>query len=236
MDDWKSEDSTGKRVGKVILSAFLSGLFGVLIAEVVANSLVEISITPVFSIVFGSAFFILGAAIVYRVFSSLTENDKRTIMIIFALLVFASSAFSFLLEKDWVSLSPMAKVPMYAVVGLSLAFALTFSFTEFINMGLCDRCCKTDFENNPVIGSKKQIFLIFAGAIVMGGTLGVMFGVIDVENDDKFHEKFTKNLILSLPLGFVVGAIIGGINQIMRGSPQLYTQWTPSTSVSHDDI
>jgi len=235
MNDWGSDDSCGKRLGKVILSAFLSGLFGVLIAEVVANSLVEISITPVFSIVFGSAFFILGAAIVYRVFASLSENDKRTIMIVFALLVFASSAFSFLLEKDWVDLPSAAKIPMYAVVGLSLSFALTFSFTEFINMGICDRCCKTDFENNPVIGSKKQIFLIFAGAIVMGSVLGIMFGVIDVENDDMLHKKFNENLILSLPLGFVVGAIIGGVNQIMRSaSTQLYTQWTPATSHTND--
>lgn len=51
MEDFPADDSTGKRVGKIILSGFLSGLFGVLIAEVVANSLVEISITPVFSIV-----------------------------------------------------------------------------------------------------------------------------------------------------------------------------------------
>jgi len=230
MDDWKTEDSTGKRAGKIILSGFLSGLFGVLIAEVVANSLVEISITPVFSIVFGSAFFILGAAIMYRVFTSMNEN--RNIMIVFALLVFASAAFSILLEKNWLPLPPAAKVPMYAVVGLSLAFALTFSFTEFINMGVCDRCCKTDFENNPVIGSKKQIFLIFAGAIIMGSVLGVLFGVIDVENDDQLHEKFNKNLILSLPLGFFLGTIIGVINQVMRGTPQLYTQWSaPSSSV-----
>jgi len=238
MEDFPTDDSAGKRVGKIILSGFLSGLFGVLIAEVVANSLVEISITPVFSIVFGSAFFILGAAILYRVFTSLTENDKRTIMIIFALLVFASSAFSFLLEKDWVPLPPAAKIPMYAVVGLSLSFALTFSFTEFINMGICDRCCKTDFENNPVIGSKKQIFLIFAGAFTLGTALGVMFGVIDVEDDvQALHQRFQENLILSLPLGFIVGAVIGSINQYMRSAPQqLYTQWKPSTSVNHDDI
>ena len=45
----------------------------------------------------------------------------------------------------------------YAVVGLSLAFALSFTFTEFINMGLCDRCCKTNFEDDPIIATKKQV-------------------------------------------------------------------------------
>lgn len=50
----------------------------------------------------------------------------------------------------------------YGVVGLSLAFALSFSFTEFITMGLCDKCCKTDFENHPIISKKKQVhFYLF---------------------------------------------------------------------------
>jgi len=234
MEDFPSEDSCVKRGGKIVLSGLLSGLFGVLVAEVVANSLVEISITPVFSIVFGAAFFVLGVAILYRVLTSLTEQDKRGVMIAFSALVFASSACSFLLERDWVPLPPVAKIPMYAVVGLSLSFALTFSFTEFINMGLCDKCCRTDFENNPIIAKKKQIFLIFAGAIIMGSILGVMFGVIDVENDDQLHEKFNENLILSLPLGFVLGALIGVVNQYMRGSPELYTKFSPRSQV--DDI
>lgn len=234
MEDFPAEDSCAKRTGKVVLSALLAGLFGVLVAEVVANSLVEISITPVFSIVFGVAFFILGVAILYRVLTSLSEQDTRSIMIGFSVLVFLSSACSFLLERDWVPVPVVAKIPMYAIVGLSLSFALTFSFTEFINMGLCDRCCRTDFENKPIIGTKKQIFLIFAGAIVMGSVLGVLFGVIDVENDDALHERFNRNLILSLPLGFVLGAIVGAINQVIRGAPDVYTN---ISSTSHiDDI
>jgi len=235
MEDFPAEDSCVKRVGKMVLSGLLSGLFGVLVAEVVANSLVEISITPVFSIVFGAAFFVLGIAILYRVLQSLTEQDKRSIMVAFSILVFASSACSFLLERDWVPLPAVAKIPMYAIVGLSRSVALTFSFTEFINMGVCDRCCRTDFENNPIIGTKKQIFLIFAGAIIMGSVLGVMFGVIDVENDDQLHKKFNENLILSLPLGFVLGAIVGVINQFMRGAPELYTKFN-NTSSHIDDI
>lgn len=237
MEEFPKDDTGGKRVGKVLLSGFLGGLFGVLVAEVVANSLVEISITPYFSIVFGVAFAILGAAILYRVLTSLTEQDKRSIMVAFAVLVFGSSACSFLLERDWVPLPPMAKVPMYALVGLSLSFALTFSFTEFVNMGICDKCCRTDFENNPVIGTKKQIFLIFAGAVIMGSVLGVLFGVIDVENDTQLHNKFNENLIISLPLGFVIGSIIGSINQVIRGTPDVYTKLSLNHGPSlNDDI
>ncbi len=44
-------DSPGRRVGKCLLSALIAGVYGIVVAEVVANSLVEISITPIFSIV-----------------------------------------------------------------------------------------------------------------------------------------------------------------------------------------
>lgn len=44
-------DSTGKRLAKSFVSMFIAAIVGVVIAEVVANSLIEISITYVFSIV-----------------------------------------------------------------------------------------------------------------------------------------------------------------------------------------
>lgn len=47
------DDSLGKRIGKCFLSGIFAGLFGVVVAEVVANSLIEISVTPIFSVVWG---------------------------------------------------------------------------------------------------------------------------------------------------------------------------------------
>lgn len=60
-----SDESLGKRIGKSLLSSLIAGIFGVVVAEVVANSLVEISITPVFSIVCAELFFYL--ILFYRV-------------------------------------------------------------------------------------------------------------------------------------------------------------------------
>jgi len=227
-----SEDSTAKRIGKCIGSMFVGLAIGVVIAEVVANSLIEISVTPVFSIVFGIAFILLGLALVWRVWKSVTESSRRIFMIMFAILVFISGIFSFILEERWVSMSAAAKIPMYAIIGVSLSFALTFSLTEFINLGLCDKCCNTDFENNPLIGSKKQIFIIFAGSIIMGAIFGVLFGVIDVENDDPQHTKFKENLIWSIPLGGILGAVLGFINQFLRSSPREFLAWGSSSPAS----
>lgn len=230
-------DSFGKRFAKCILSSFIASIFGVVVAEVVANSLVEISVTPIFSVVFGVAFFLLGAALVFRAFTSLNESSKRGFMIFFALLVFASGLFSFLLQKNWVQMDPEPKSAMYAIVGLSLAFSLSFSFTEFINMGLCDRCCNTDFENSPVISSKSQVILIFAGTALMGGFHGFMFGFLDVENDDARQTKVTENLIWSIPLGAGIGAFIGFLNQWLRSAPASngYAQWSTKVPIIRTD-
>lgn len=43
------DDSIWKRIAKCLLSGFLAALFGVVVSEVVANSLIEISVTPIFS-------------------------------------------------------------------------------------------------------------------------------------------------------------------------------------------
>jgi len=219
------EGSSRTRIAKCIASMFAGALIGLVIAEVVANSLIEISFTFVFSIVFGIAFILLGIALCWRIWKSVPETSKRMFLMFFALLIFASGIFSFFLEKNLVNISPAGKVPMYAILGISLSFALTFSLTEFINLGLCDKCCNTDFENNPLIGSKNQIFLIFSGAIVMGGIFGVLFGTIDVENDDSRHTKFKENLYWSIPLGTIVGGFLGFANQWLRSSPREYYSW-----------
>jgi len=152
-------EPTYKRLLKSTASLFIGMVIGIVIAEVVANSLIEISITYVFSIIFGIAFLLLGAALIWRIWKSVPERFKRIFLLCFAALVFISGVFSFFLEKSWLPNIPAgAKIPMYATLGVSLSFALTFSLTEFINLGLCDKCCHTDFENNPLIGSKQQIF------------------------------------------------------------------------------
>eukprot|EP01111_Echinosteliopsis_oligospora_P000490 TRINITY_DN1053_c0_g1_i1.p1 TRINITY_DN1053_c0_g1~~TRINITY_DN1053_c0_g1_i1.p1 ORF type:complete len:248 (-),score=36.54 TRINITY_DN1053_c0_g1_i1:97-840(-) len=222
-------DSTGKRIAKCFLSAAVASIFGVVVAEVVANCLVEISETPVFAIIFGVAFFALGAALLYRIIRSSCDKDeeeitsptKRFFMLAFTALVFATGAFSILLENNWVQINWVAKIPMYATVGLVLAFALSFCFTEILTMGLCNKCCKTDFEEKPIIGSSKQLAMVFIATLVLGTIHGVLFGVIDVENDDAQHDKFFKNVIISLPIGAILGAIVGFWNQWIRSSAEV---------------
>jgi len=142
-------------------------------------------------------------------------------MLLFASLILISGVFCFLLQEQWLTMGAQPKSIMYAVVGLSLAFALSFSFMEFVNTGVFDRCCRTDFENNPILSTRKQVALVFLGTTFMGGFHGLMFGLADIEDDNARHEKYTENLIWSIPLGASVGFPIGLINQWIRSSPNL---------------
>jgi len=227
-------ETTTARVAKSTVSAFVGMVVGVVIAEVVANSLIEISITYVFAVVFGIAFILLGFALTWRILKSVEDKQKRIFLLGFAFLVFLSGIFSFILENNWSTLSSSAKIPLYATLGISLSFALTFSLTEFINLGLCDKCCNTDFETYPLIATKKQIFMIFSGSIVMGALFGILFGSIDVEDDDSHHTRFKQNLLWSIPIGAIVGGAIGFLNQWFRSQPREYSIVDPGASRTDD--
>lgn len=218
-------ENFGSRIIKSIVSFFVGAAIGVIIAIVVANSLVEISLTYVFSIIFGIALILLSLALGWRIWTSVTETSKRIFLLFFAFLVFLSGIFSFVLEKNLVHIPPSGKIPMYTVLGVALSFALTFSITEFLNMGICDRCCNTDFENHPLIGSKRQVFIIFSGTLLMGAIFGVLFGTIDVENDDSNHSKFRENYLIGIPIGLAIGGFLGFVNQWLRSTPRQYYTW-----------
>eukprot|EP01123_Difflugia_compressa_P002587 TRINITY_DN13322_c0_g1_i1.p1 TRINITY_DN13322_c0_g1~~TRINITY_DN13322_c0_g1_i1.p1 ORF type:complete len:138 (+),score=24.46 TRINITY_DN13322_c0_g1_i1:33-416(+) len=106
---------------------------------------------------------------------------------------------------------------MYALLGLSFAFSLTFSFSELLSIGPCDRCCHSDSQSNPIFGSPRQVFALFAVALILGLIFGILFGVTNVESDDIEHSNLERNTLYCVPIGVVVGGLFGLINQWYRG-------------------
>lgn len=201
--------------------SFLVGAFvGVLISEISVNSLVEISISGAFSIIFGISFILLGAAIVWRVHVGSDSGVKRCIVIFFAVLIVMSGIFSFVLDINWVkNVEPSIKIPMYMLLGVSLSFALTFSITEFLNMGLCDRCCATEDDAGqplPIIGGRTQIGVVFLMCVLMGMTFGVLFGALDVENAQQMKTEYMKIIVDVIYVGIVFGGLTGFANEWIR--------------------
>jgi len=199
------------------VSALLGAVGGLVLAEVIAFSLLEISVTFAFSIIFGIGFCLLGIALSWRIWKSVPGMLKKGILLAFAALVLASGISCFFLEEKWfANMKDGAKTPLYALLGVSFAFSLTFSFSELLALQPCDRCCNTNMQNNPIFGSPQQVFGLFATSLSMGLIFGLLFGFLDVEHDGPDHKNLELNTAVSIPIGVIVGALFGAINQWYR--------------------
>jgi len=126
----------------------------------------------------------------------------------------------FFLQQNWYTqIGPGIKVPLYGLLGISFAFSLTFSFSELIALGPCDRCSQS-LKENPIFATPKQVLALFATGLTMGAGFGLLFGLADVENDSPTHSKLKDNTLYSIPIGVAFGAIFGGVNQWYRARAQ----------------
>jgi len=185
---------------------------------VVSFSLLEITQTLPFAVIFGIGFIILALALAWRIYHFIPILSQKIFMLILAFTVLISGIASFFLLKQWFPLfSSAMKIPLYAILGISFSFSLTFTFSEFISIGVCDKLCRTRFISRPLFGNSKLIFSLFGVAMLLGATYGVLFGILDVENDsDERHTKLWDLTFKCIPMGAIVGFLFGLINQIIR--------------------
>jgi hypothetical protein len=82
--------STSKRVFKFFLSIAAGATLGLIEAEIIANTLVEVSEARPFAVMFGIAFILLGGALQWRTYHAPPEQRlKRILTVAFGLLVVA---------------------------------------------------------------------------------------------------------------------------------------------------
>jgi len=126
----------------------------------------------------------------------------------------------FFLQLDWYTqIGPGIKVPLYGLLGISFAFSLTFSFSELVAIGPCDKCAPS-LKDNPIFATPHQILALFAMGLTMGAGFGLLFGLTDVENDTVAHSKLKTNALYSIPIGIAFGGIFGAVNQWFRARSQ----------------
>lgn len=200
----------GHLVARTCWSAAGGSVLGAGISVVVNNALIEISITPFFAVVFGVVLLLLGALMIARkLWEQHEQSLARALVLCFSTLVLLSGCSCFLLEKDWFKRIPArTKVPMYMALGISLCFAVSFSVVDLINL-YADRC---GTNRMPLVSSSAQIFLVLAGAVAMGAAFGLIFGVMDVEDD---ISRLRTEEWASLPIGVVLGASVGAANAVL---------------------
>lgn len=227
---------------KAVLSGFVGMVLGLAISLIVNSTLVEISVSPFFALYFGLLFMSVGGVIIYRLNgasflsgSSSLDADQTLLLApedelrrkkqltFFASLILVSGFLCFLLEKNWfVGLSWTTKVPLYTILGVSVAFALVFSVVDLVNyvMGFLRASVA-----RPVVESSLQVYLIMTIALIMGATFGFIFGVMDIEDEIQYQVRLAllKEERTCLPIGAVLGAIAGFGNEFLRLKSDEYT-------------
>ena len=216
-------------------SGFVGMCLGLAVSLIVNSTLVEISVSPFFALYFGLLFMSVGGIIMYRLngsalLGSVTENDADQALLLapedekrrkkqltfFAGLICFSGLLCFVLEKNWfVGLSVTAKIPLYTILGISVAFALVFSLVDLVNylMGFLRASVA-----RPIVESSHQVYLIMTIALVMGASFGFIFGAMDVEDEIQYQVRLAllKEEKTCLPIGAVLGAIAGFGNEYLR--------------------
>lgn len=203
------------------ISGFVGVLLGIVISLIVNCTLVEISISTFFSLYFGILFIVVGGIILWRIFSQdagdgMGSTAKRKPLAAFALLIIVSGLICFTLEQKWYhGMAPIFKVPLYVVLGTSVAFALTFSVVDLVNyvLGFLQVSIA-----KPFVESASQVYMVLTTALVMGGLFGFIFGVMDVEDEVSYQIRLAllREERYCYPVGAVLGGVVGFLNEYIR--------------------
>lgn len=215
------------------LSGFIGVLLGIIISLIVNCTLVEISISSFFSLYFGILFIAVGGIILWRIFSQeagdgMGSTAKRKPLAAFALLIITSGLICFTLEQQWYhGLSPLMKVPLYMILGTSVAFALTFSVVDLVNyiLGFLQVSIA-----KPFVESAAQVYMVLATALIMGAVFGLIFGVMDVEDEVSYQIRLAllREEKYCYPVGALLGGVVGFGNEYIREEEERSTSGLPN--------
>merc|ERR1712045_651372 len=111
--------------------------------------------------------------------------------------------------------SPIMKVPLYMILGTSVAFALTFSVVDLVNyiLGFLQVSVA-----KPFVESAAQVYMVLITALIMGGLFGLIFGVMDVEDEVSYQIRLAllREERYCYPVGAVLGGAVGFANEYIR--------------------
>jgi len=205
--------------GYIFVGAGIGALLGIFETVVVNLALVEISISPFFSLYFGILFLVAGCLIILRVHNHdfvYSDQHQKMYLMGFAGTIIFSGFLCFLLDRRmFAGLASWLKVPLYGILGLSIAFALTFSTVDILNyiMGFWQQTVA-----RPLVESTTQVYLVLCCSIVMGAIFGITFGLVGVmdEHDYMIQIALMQEQHYCYPVGTIVGALAGSGNEYIR--------------------
>jgi hypothetical protein len=180
-------------------------------------TLIEININGFFAVYFGLLFMLIAGVIFWRIRAG--THPKPFVLLTFSSMVFVSGLLCFFLQKDWfVRMHWISKVPVYVLLGMSVAFALLFALADLLNYFSSQCCVSANGIAKPIIETETQVYLVVLTSIALGITSGLVFGFLDMEDERVTHLKasLVREHLLTYP---VAGALTAGaalINQYLR--------------------
>eukprot|EP01054_Gregarina_sp_Poly1_P004369 Gregarina_sp_Poly_1__4368@NODE_2363_length_2231_cov_400_485213_g1505_i0_p1_GENE_NODE_2363_length_2231_cov_400_485213_g1505_i0NODE_2363_length_2231_cov_400_485213_g1505_i0_p1_ORF_typecomplete_len241_score13_62Saf_2TM/PF18303_1/1_7Saf_2TM/PF18303_1/65Nitrate_red_gam/PF02665_14/12_NODE_2363_length_2231_cov_400_485213_g1505_i07831505 len=211
----KSPPVTGwnkKLIWRGAASSAVGLILGMITSLIVNVALVEISISPFFALYFGVLFMLTGGVIAWRVASTPIADEesrgRQRVFLFLALLVSVSGLLCCTIQKHWFFALPrLIKIPIYSLLGVSIAFALIFSTIDLMNVAF--GLCQLSSARSPV-DSAVQVSLIVGAALLMGCIFGFIFGILDVANEISYHVRLSllREEQFCYPIGGVIGALV----------------------------
>ena len=130
-------------------------------------------------------------------------------------LIVFSGALCFVLEQNWfMHLGVYVKVPLYGILGISISYALTFAIVDLVNY----LSSYVPYFTRTPVDNSEQILAVMGFSVLMGGVFGVIFGVMDIEDEIKYHDKLSlmKEELYCYPIGASIGFLCGCINDYLQ--------------------
>lgn len=219
---WTRVEMTKDMICKGTISAGVGVFLGIVSSLIVNCTLVEISVSSFFSLYLGIVFITVGVVILWRINVNADQSGqgRKLQLTFFAGLIVFSGVLCFVLKRNWfVGLHPIVKVPLYTILGVSVAFALTFSLVDVVNYIF------SFFQpsvSKPLVESREQAYMVLLFTLVMGGVFGCIFGMMDVEDEMQYQIKLAllREQQFCYPLGALIGGLAGFSNEILRQSEQ----------------
>ena len=184
----------------------VGGLLGSFSSLLVNSSLIEVSISPFFAVAFGLLFISSGIMMAAQMVLDEQQIKNRWLLLFFILLNVFSGATCFMLERDWSrGLSASSKIPLYAVLGSSLAFSVNFASLDLLARFECLANAQL------LVRAEWQLRVVAVTSVCTGALWGFTFGALDVEDaivrsPAAFREVLHREAALCYPVGAASGA------------------------------
>lgn len=133
----------------------------------------------------GFFFLFLAGVIGWRVYNFVNASNRYALLGLSGLMGLAGLICVFYQRYWFFSLSAGFRVPIYAVLGVSLSFALSFAMAELLNYastqsagivggGVAPRA------QHALVQSPQQIFLLATSSVALGFVYGIIFGFAEI--------------------------------------------------------